>query len=310
MRAEHLNLITYRIKTRKLYSWYIFISVVLCGTVVYLLFTLKPQGQSWKDYVAQVFSRQELNADRTVVGVIPSVSPEVSAAKCTRTTPYAMPAEFQRALSLIEQRYSQSLSKHPEWTLPLKSYDNLSEEDHGYINKSPLYYPLSPIYGETSALMSLRNCLDVQYARTNTELDGAEAYFSFSDASNDTDLKITVSQKYAAKNDIITAILLSHEVHHAFQYAYNKLPITKQSCIANEQRAFYNELTFLWSITPDELETVGTQIYLHKTPEMGSLLSLINYAGKSDMGVKFGKMKSYVETNPAYIKECGQYPDE
>lgn len=159
-------------------------------------------------------------------------------ALCTRVIPYSMEPRFARALSLIEERTS------------------------GVHNQSVKNIILTSFFARTSPLPSIFNCLDIQYCPAET-MGIAEGLFYFSPkiASNER-LPICVSEKYQSQDDLITAMLLSHEIVHAVQFALwnagNKQ--NEPSCYTKEAQAFVEEFMFMFSTTRGELNSLFSRM--------------------------------------------------
>ena len=93
--------------------------------------------------------------------------------------------EFQRAVSLVLQRYSEN-------------------ENTG---------------NTLSIIRANQSCLDIRYANSVSELPGADGVFLFSsENSGPKGLKILVNPEYKVQDDVATALLLSHELTHAEQF--------------------------------------------------------------------------------------------
>lgn len=157
--------------------------------------------------------------------------PSSQVSLCNRTSPYVMEPRFSRALSLIQERTGgHNVKVKTIWL--------------------------------TTVLPSIINCLDIQYCPAET-MGNAEGLFFFSPeiASNER-LPICVSKSYQSQDDLITAMLLSHEIVHAVQFALwnagNKQNI--QSCYAKEAEAFTEEFMFMFSTTRGELSSLFSRM--------------------------------------------------
>ncbi|PIX62113.1 hypothetical protein COZ45_03030, partial [Candidatus Uhrbacteria bacterium CG_4_10_14_3_um_filter_41_21] len=120
---------------------------------------------------------------------------------CSRSEMYPMPAEFQRALSLINERYVQKNDRNAN------------------------------LYSK------MLNCINVQFGDTIS--DQAEGYFIF-DTQNSTveKLDIFVDASYTNYDDLTTALLLSHELTHARQFVDEIVYGQRLSCVNKEVEAF------------------------------------------------------------------------
>lgn len=177
---------------------------------------------------------------------------------CDRKTPYEIKPEFSRAISLIIQRLQDSSKQYDEFNI-----------DEGL-------YPLGLIINN-------KNCLDIQYAPSVSEMSGADGFFLFSNKfSGKNRLKILVNPEYKIQDDLMTALLLSHEITHAEDFieedVYNtELEICNKklgnkfcketvedsfkdslvdSCFEMEQRAFYTQFYFYMKLKDSEHSTI------------------------------------------------------
>lgn len=147
--------------------------------------------------------------------------PNEASSICSRSIPYNNPPEFTRAVSLINQRLNQAKMEELVYT---------------------------PII----------NCLDIQY--TNKDMDNAEGYFIFDPDSSINDLKIYVNPIYNKYDDILTALLLSHELRHVQQFVNFKTKGTNLDCYDNEIEAFMWQLAFLTYLNPEEQKSLYNRI--------------------------------------------------
>lgn len=201
---------------------------------------------------------------------------------CIRSTPYEIAPEFDRALSLIKQRITDFVKK---WGNDVPNF---------------LYF----------------NCLDIKYAN----LEDEEGYFSFdlNDSSLDK-LQIIVDTSYKEKDDILTSLLLVHEITHAENYLNDIINGTKTDCVDNEIHAFSNQLLFLNSLNPEEQNSVNQRLksgyYYISSPLKitWELLTMSNnanaYCGGNNQDCYDNRLnnnlKNKIITDPYYKKQCG-----
>ena len=166
---------------------------------------------------------------------------------CSRTEPYIIPEEFNRARSLVIQRFQQSNASDLK-TMALK-------------------------------LQSINNCLNIQYAVSDSQMGGAEGFFALSSTSTPDNLQIFVSPKYQANDDLLTALLLSHEMVHAIIKAAGTN--NTMSCFENEAYAFAYELSFLQALNAEEKNSLTQRYYSNSSinvyNDMNTLGSIFNY---------------------------------
>ncbi len=145
--------------------------------------------------------------------------------KCTRTERYKNPPEFDRALSLINQR-----------ALEYSSKNNMS---HSIITP----------------------CIIVKYTNMSTSDTDAEGYFIFGDKDmNQNYLPIYVDKKYQSTDDLITALLLVHEITHAGQYMDSLNGKNKLSCLDKEVQAFLHQANFIAQLNDEERNSIWYRI--------------------------------------------------
>jgi hypothetical protein len=160
-----------------------------------------------------------------VVKATPSSSPQPdqqAQQACTRTSPYPMPAEFERALSLIQERMQKS----------------------GKVDSN------------------FHNCIDIQYANLHQLASpNTEGEFLFDpNSSSVNDLKIYVDSSYASYDDLTTAFLLSHELTHAKQFVDEAVSNKSVSCVEKEVGAFKNQFYFLAYLNNEEAQSLISRI--------------------------------------------------
>jgi len=183
---------------------------------------------------------------------------------CNRKEAIKLKPEFERSLSLIFQR--------------LKFEEKLQEiKNSGGSFREILMY----------AYMN-RNCLDIEYANSVDEMRGADGLFLFSSEYSSPDsLKIIVSPEFKSESDLLTALLLSHELTHATQFISeetfknalvwcNKVSnksncrllddsyggLIQRSCYEKEVEAFLDEIRFFTTLNKGEIQIlIGSYSY-------------------------------------------------
>lgn len=195
----------------------------------------------------------------------PTPTPNVGL--CTRTTPYDNPPEFQRAVSLIIQRFKNG----PQQTIAF-----------------------------ADSIDKIKNCLDIKYASSENEITGADGEFVFSNESTSEDLKILISPKYQTADDLLTAMLLSHELTHALFFANGNS--NSISCFENEAWAFTYEQAFLILLNAEEKKSLVARVYNSDNVRStaAQIVSIDNQAGNNG----YEQALNYVKNDPDYIKEC------
>lgn len=214
---------------------------------------------------------------------------------CNRTAPYDMPPEFQRALSLIIQRYS----KKPD--------------------------PNFETYKK------MVNCVNIQYSDIHSTKETTEGYFVFDvEHSSPDQLNIYVDNTYSNYDDLTTAFLLSHELTHALQYVGEVVYDKKLSCVDKETQAFEQQLFFQSYLNEEESKSIVARAEKadNNNPQLRGFVALIDYSWEAIIEVNGGrrppvgriyskeetalyqklledKIRNMIVTNPAYKSQCG-----
>lgn len=148
--------------------------------------------------------------------------------QCSRSTPYAIPSEFNRALDLISQRTGvDSTGSNTIW----------------------------------QTIFNFRNCLNIQYSDLND--NEVEAYFEYPQELSQKSLQqlnITVNPSYKNFDDLTLATLLAHELVHAGQYINEVINKDKLDCYVQEARAFSAQHAFVLSLNQEEQRSIYTRL--------------------------------------------------
>jgi hypothetical protein len=190
---------------------------------------------------------------------------------CSRTQEYPYPEEFKRAVSLVKQRL---------------------DEGKTTIGKD---------YAQS--FQRIRNCLDIQYAASDKEMNDTEGYFSFSKSSTANRLEILVSPRYKIKDDLLTAILLSHEMTHAAIFAAGETNTI--SCYVNEAAAFMREMVFISTLNSDEIASI-TYRSNNGYPEARGIINFIVEMSHTKAKYLNEKTLEFVRTSDYYQWQCGE----
>jgi len=232
---------------------------------------------------------------------------------CTRKDPYKLDPVFERSLSLIFER--------------LGITERMDSKAEGSFSQILLFAYVN------------KNCLDIKYANSIDEMSGADGLFFFSDSYSGPDrLKILVAPFFKAESDLLTALLLSHELRHVEQFieedVFNKTLVTcnnisnrnnckildenfgylQKSCYKKEVEAFLTEIRFFSFLNGGEIQMLASSyVYLKK---WGYDYPVIEYVGLMDSVqncVSYSnpwkcieeRLTTYVNSSPFYIKQCG-----
>lgn len=117
--------------------------------------------------------------------------------------------------------------------------------------------------GDASSLIfppQLVNCVQVKKSDL-PNAKGIEGFFVF----NDKDIKpnnfpISVDRKYDEADDLVNALLLTHEITHVHQYINTLNGTDTLSCIDKEVNAFYSQLLFTTELNEEEGKSLDLRI--------------------------------------------------
>lgn len=215
---------------------------------------------------------------------------ENSVSGCNRKEMYEMPAEFKRALSLIDQRYTEK------------------NDPNALVYKQML------------------NCVNIQFSDVQSK-EGAEGYFTFDTNASSTDkLQIYVDNSYRNYDDLTTAFLLSHELTHARQLVDEVVQGKKLSCLNKETEAFFQQRKFESYLNEEEQKSLMARAEKadHNNPQLSQLVTLIDISWEALLEVSNGnpnktfsdeekanyslvlsrKIGEMVASIPAYQEQC------
>lgn len=233
----------------------------------------------------------------------------LAAAKCTRENPYNIPTEFQRAISLIDQRVSQYIEK----SYNIKQSDMDAQFDQLFIEKlasmSDAASQTDPLLILNYGMRHIKNCLDIKY---DNQFDNIEGYFTFDKNKNIDDLIIGVSNKYENNDDLLTAFLSAHEVTHATNYYINQANPNYNSpakCLDDETWAYTTQIFFLSSLNNSELDSISSRLKGSSANELKFIKNLVNNTIAENKDWQnwldiYKLVKKYVNENPLYIDLC------
>lgn len=203
---------------------------------------------------------------------------------CNRTSPYPLSPEFNRAISLIQQRSS--------------NVDQLLSPDARGIERFSV--KIDQIY----------NCLDLQYALTEDSLGGAEGIFRLSANSTPERLEILVSPSYKASDDLLTATLLAHELVHAYNFAYGQMKkslndLNDITCFEDEAEAFTFEYLFYSTLNKEEQQSI-TSRYSSQSQNVAKFIETTLAISSFRGDTYYDKALAFVQTSPFYQRQCAE----
>lgn len=212
---------------------------------------------------------------------------------CSRDTRITNEPSYDRALSLIEQKYSL-------W------------EESGKGEGSWYFFP-----------SRLVNCIAIVEGDTRDEA-GVEGYFTFNSPEIKKDyFPITVNTDYSSTEDLTTALLLVHEIAHVQQYIDTLGGNDELSCIDKETEAFYAQWKFFGIMNSEEWKSIQYRIENDKQlhPQLTIIDSIRNNlnldgvrneclygAGKNDENCidnyRKNEIKQMIAQNEFYQRQC------
>jgi len=208
---------------------------------------------------------------------------------CTRTTRLENDPQYDRALSLIQQR----VDENSKW------WDKYGEDKDLRFK----YFPAQLI-----------NCIKIAEDESKNT-SGIEGYFTFNDGEIRTDYyPITVSADYRYADDITTALLLSHEITHVQQYIDERNSKDVLPCIDKEINAFIAQQDFYAILNTEEIDSGYHRIQndksLHPQLQMMSTMQTINresdcaFEGAClDLNLR-SNLRKILTADSVYRKQC------
>lgn len=224
---------------------------------------------------------------------------------CTRTTRLDNLPQYDRALSLIQQRIDEN-------------------HDGRYkFNKMHIFnfFP-----------SQLVNCIKI-VEKTPNDPDGYEGYFTL----NGSDIKddyypIVVNSKYLKSDDILIALLLTHEMTHVQQYIDSINNKSNLSCVEKEVDAFLSshrffistlndqEMLLVWDRIDRAVDNGGTSLDRPFDGQLLMLNSIVELRRSTSCEMRFEpltdkyygcvdsevpvKLKQVIEEDSYYKKQC------
>lgn len=212
---------------------------------------------------------------------------------CTRTSRWDNAPQYDRALSLIQQRLIEGTRSN-----------KVAEVTDAFIAFPP----------------DLVNCIVIK-EKDLKDTDGVEGYFSFDDPSLKSNyFPINVSRAYKETDDIATALLIVHEMTHVQQYR-ETLKGKDTDCIDSEVEAFLAQWDFFGELNIEEITSINARInygsdsYLHSQLQMLQDIRELNteYALPAcgflepvcSREVLRVRLRPLIEENEYYRKQCG-----
>lgn len=214
---------------------------------------------------------------------------------CSRTTRLDNAPQYDRALSLIQQR----IDDNEKWC------DKYCESKE-YEKKLRFHqFPAD-----------LTNCIKI----VEEDIDGdAEGYFTFdSDDIQPNYFPITVDSSYSFSDDTLTALLIVHEMTHVQQYLGTLNGNDDLSCRDKEVEAFISQIDFYTLLSNEEIDSIVLKMNESKEdkhPQVAMLKTMvdINRDGTcplftddecSEKNLR-NKLFQIISDDPIYQHQCG-----
>jgi len=193
------------------------------------------------------------------------------AVTCSRTTRLSNKPPYDRALSLIEEKY--------------KLWESTGE-------KIGIWYFFPS---------QLVNCIQVIEGDVKNT-SGTEGFFIFNDSEIKEDyFPITVGKDYSYADDSVNSLILVHEITHVYQYLNSINNQDDLSCIDKEVEAFYAQWKFYGIQFPEARKSIDYRI--ENDTELHPQLKMIKAikAGMSLDGVRSECLSASSKNDPNCI---------
>lgn len=209
---------------------------------------------------------------------------------CTRTSRLENAPQYDRALSLIHQRITEN---HEQWP-----------EEGKYSDARFTHFP-----------PNLVNCIKIVEEDLGRDEEG---YFIFhSEEIQPNYFPIAINSNYKFSDDVLTALLITHEMTHVQQFIESLNNNDNQSCREKEVSAFISQLDFYVQLNNEEnyafyLRMNDERDNQHSQVEMIKAMTTINRESNCNI-VDFeckdknlrNKLFELVTSNPHYREQCG-----
>lgn len=213
---------------------------------------------------------------------------------CTRDTRLENKPSYDRALSLIAEKY-----------------DMWEKSGEGF--GSYYFFP-----------SKLVNCIKVNEGEVRNT-SGAEGFFKFHDDQiKDDYFPITIDSDYSYNDDILNALLLVHEVTHVQQYIDTLNGKDSLSCIDKETEAFFAQFRFYSIQFPEVRKSMDLRIENDKNlhPQLAMIQNIKNSMSLDGVRAKClnnpnnkdencidnyrkNEIKQMLMKDDFYLKQCG-----
>lgn len=201
---------------------------------------------------------------------------------CIRKTGYEVPEEFRRSLSLITQRFDQAGEERARiWS---------------------------------SFVKRVENCLNIQYAKPGDENfsddSNTEGMFTFYPSQSMEKLDITISPRYSVKDDLLTAILLVHEISHVRDFVNDQKDGEPTGCFETEGAAFSTQNYFASILNQEEVNSINARVARNISKEAQQVVDVFTVVPKFPGDNYYEKSLNFVKSSPFYQEHCRRQAEE
>lgn len=171
------------------------------------------------------------------------------------------------------------------------------------------------------------NCINIVYS----DLEGSEGMFKFDEKSSLDNLTVYVDNSYKSKDDLLTAMLLSHEFTHLNQFIEKATKNTSLSCVESEIAAHKAESLLFSTFNMQEKLAIVNRVRNIESDSYSDARTLDTLKGIKDIlefdgesiqyckkkykqgSSEFAncwnnyidlKLREYITSNKAYITQC------
>lgn len=195
---------------------------------------------------------------------------------CIRKTGYEIPEEFRRSLSLITQRFDQAGEERAKiWS---------------------------------SFIKRVENCLNIQYAKPGDENftndSNTEGMFTFYPSQSMERFDIIISPRYSVKDDLLTAVLLVHEISHVRDFINDQKDGEPIGCFETEGVAFSTQNYFASILNQEEVNSINARVARNISKEAQQVVDVFTVVPKFPGDNYYEKSLNFVKANPSYQKLC------
>ncbi len=203
-------------------------------------------------------------------------------ATCERNKPFIIPTEFRNSIDLIVERLNSS---------------NTDYNEVNSLNKT-----------KANEILKFINCLDIQYAETDSLIDNSEGVFNLIANPFNQRYLIEVSPRYKNSDTLITSLLLRHEIEHALSF-YNFMSgmnldkaYTEDNCYGDEAKAFLSGILFFGALKNEERSWLKSKY--NSSIEIQGFFDTYNAINGYPGEHVEDQVLNFVRSQPVYQEQC------